>query len=190
LSGKPIKNCDQQSPAYGLSASNAQFARRGIRQELDVFDAAPELVEASNQQSSTVNCWFDTLWCAIKQPYAQSMFKIGNGSGNDRLRNSQAPCGLGHALPFHDGEQNVKVPQLDAAARSGFMQTSFERKMRAYLAAYASREHERRLGWNSFRVLVVATDELRIESMMSALAKQLGELLKAVALFAVGGWQR
>src|SRR5262245_34082040 len=46
------------------------------------------------------------------------MFEIGDRSRNDRLRNSQAPRGLSHALPFYDGEQNVKVPQLDAAANA------------------------------------------------------------------------
>ena len=35
-----------------------------------------------------------------------------------RLRDRQAPCSFGHTLPFHDGEQNVQVPQLDAAANA------------------------------------------------------------------------
>jgi hypothetical protein len=37
---------------------------------------------------------------------------------NDGLRNRQTPCGLSHALPFHDSERNVKVSQVDAAANA------------------------------------------------------------------------
>jgi hypothetical protein len=41
------------------------------------------------------------------------------------------------------------------------MQTSFERKMRAYLAAHAAKQHERHFGWKTFRVLTVTTDHCR-----------------------------
>ena len=54
--------------------------------------------------------------------------------------------------------------------RANFLQTSFDRKMRAYLSAHAAREHERCFGWNTFRVLTVTTDESRLQSMREALA--------------------
>jgi hypothetical protein len=53
--------------------------------------------------------------------------------------------------------------------RSDFKQTSFERKMRAYLTAHAAKQHERQFGWKTFRVLTVTTDEYRRKSMIDAL---------------------
>ena len=54
-------------------------------------------------------------------------------------------------------------------ARSDFLQTSFERKMRAYLTAHAAKQHEKHFGWKTFRVLTVTTDQHRMQSMMEAL---------------------
>ena len=56
-----------------------------------------------------------------------------------------------------------------AQARSDFLQTSFERKMRAYLTAHAGKQHEKHFGWKTFRVLTVTTDQHRMQSMMEAL---------------------
>ena len=56
--------------------------------------------------------------------------------------------------------------------RSDFSQTGFERKLRAYLTAYAAKAHERHFGWSGFRVLTVTTDEHRLRLMMDTL-KQL-----------------
>jgi hypothetical protein len=53
--------------------------------------------------------------------------------------------------------------------RSDFEQTSVERKMRAYLAVHAAKQHERQFGWKNFRVLTVTTDPNRIDTMMMAL---------------------
>jgi hypothetical protein len=53
--------------------------------------------------------------------------------------------------------------------RADLSQSSFERKMRAYLTAYAGNEHLRRFGWKSFRVLVVTTNQHRMQSMIEAL---------------------
>ena len=53
-------------------------------------------------------------------------------------------------------------------ARSDFLQTSFERKMRAYLTAHAGKQHEKHFGWKTFRVLTFTTDQHRMQSMMEA----------------------
>ena len=42
-------------------------------------------------------------------------------------------------------------------ARSDSLQTSFERKMRAYLTAHAGKQHEKHFGWKTFPVLTVTT---------------------------------
>ena len=53
--------------------------------------------------------------------------------------------------------------------RSDLDQTSFEGKMRVYLAGHAAKQHERQFGWKNFRVLTVTTDERRMRSMLDAL---------------------
>jgi hypothetical protein len=53
--------------------------------------------------------------------------------------------------------------------RSDPDQTSFEKKMRVYLAAHAAKQHERQFGWKNFRVLTITTDQQRVQSMKEAL---------------------
>jgi len=53
--------------------------------------------------------------------------------------------------------------------RSDRDQTSFERKMRVYLAAHAAKQHERQFGWKNFRVLTITTDRQRVQSIREAL---------------------
>jgi hypothetical protein len=53
--------------------------------------------------------------------------------------------------------------------RADLRQTSFARKMRAYLTAYAENQHQSRFGWKAYRVLTVTTDDQRMRSMQEAL---------------------
>jgi len=53
--------------------------------------------------------------------------------------------------------------------RSDPEQTSFEGKMRVYLAAHAAKLHVRQFGWPSFRVLTITTDRQRMRTMQAAL---------------------
>ena len=80
---------------------------------------------------------------------------------------------LALGLQFADGSRRCFVVEIDRGTmpvvRADYSQTSFERKMRAYLAAYAAKQHERQFGWKTFRVLTVTTDEHRMRSMMQAL---------------------
>ena len=41
--------------------------------------------------------------------------------------------------------------------------------MRGYLVAHAAKQHERRFGWKTFRVLTVTTDNHRAQSTTEAL---------------------
>ena len=78
-------------------------------------------------------------------------------------------------LQFPDGSRHSFMVEIDRGtmpiARSDFLQTSFERKMRAYLTADAAKQHERQFGWKTFRVLTVTTDQHRMQSMLEALSK-------------------
>jgi Replication-relaxation len=77
------------------------------------------------------------------------------------------------ALRLNGGARRNFMVEIDRGTmpvrRADFDKTSFERKMLGYLAAHAAREHERRLGWKNFRVLVVTTDGQRTKTMLEAL---------------------
>ncbi len=76
-------------------------------------------------------------------------------------------------LAFADGSRRCFMVEIDRGtmpvARSAIAQTSFERKMRAYLTAHAIRVHERHFGWKTFRVLTVTTDHHRAQHMRAVL---------------------
>jgi hypothetical protein len=78
-------------------------------------------------------------------------------------------------LQFADGSRHSFMVEIDRGtmpiARSDFLQTSFERKTRAYLTAHAEKQHEKHFGWKTFRVLTVTTDHHRMQSMMDALRR-------------------
>jgi hypothetical protein len=77
-------------------------------------------------------------------------------------------------LRFRDGSRRCFMVEIDRGTmpivRANFLQTSFDRKMHAYLSAHAARQHEQHFGWKTFRVLTVTTDATRIQSMREALA--------------------
>jgi protein involved in plasmid replication-relaxation len=78
-------------------------------------------------------------------------------------------------VKFSDGSKHSFMVEIDRGTmpvvRSNFEQTSFERKMRAYLTAHAAKQHEQRFGWKTFRVLTVTTDKYRMQSMIDALRR-------------------
>jgi Replication-relaxation len=53
--------------------------------------------------------------------------------------------------------------------RRNFSQSSFAKKLQAYLAVHAARLAEKQFAIKSFRVLTITTDEKRIQSMIAAL---------------------
>lgn len=74
---------------------------------------------------------------------------------------------------FKDGSRRCFMVEIDRGTmpieRSDIRQTSFGRKMRAYLTVHAARQHERHFGWKTFRVLTVTTNDPRRRSMMETL---------------------
>ena len=76
-------------------------------------------------------------------------------------------------IAFPDGSRRCFMVEIDRGtmpiSRSDLRQTSIERKMRAYLAAHANKQHESQFGWKAFRVLTVTTDHQRMHSMIEAL---------------------
>lgn len=82
---------------------------------------------------------------------------------------------LAFGLAFADGSRRCFMVEIDRGTmpvvRADITQTSFERKMRGYLTAYAAKQHERKFGWRAFRVLTVTTDKTRKQTMLDALGK-------------------
>jgi len=82
---------------------------------------------------------------------------------------------LAFGVLFGDGSRRCFVVEIDRGtmpvARHDLRQTSLERKMRGYLTAHATKQHERRFGWKTFRVLIITTDEHRARSALEALRR-------------------
>jgi hypothetical protein len=80
---------------------------------------------------------------------------------------------IAFAIDMKTGARRNFLVEIDRGTmpitRADFSQTSIERKLRSYLSAYASRLFERNVGWKSFRVLFVTSDETRVASMLDAL---------------------
>jgi hypothetical protein len=69
-------------------------------------------------------------------------------------------------IGFPDSTRRCFMVEMDRGTmpitRSNMSQSSFERKMRGYLSAHASKQHEQQFGWKAFRVLTVTTDQQRL----------------------------
>jgi DNA-binding Lrp family transcriptional regulator len=80
---------------------------------------------------------------------------------------------LAFGLLSPDGKRRCFMVEIDRGTmpirRSDIRQTSFDRKMRTYLAAHAAQQHEQRFGWKTFRVLTVTSDRQRARSLIDAL---------------------
>lgn len=76
-------------------------------------------------------------------------------------------------LMFPDGSRRCFMVEIDRGTmpimRADLAQTSFVRKMQAYLAAHTTKQHESQFGWRTFRVLTVTTDRNRAQSIKEAL---------------------
>jgi DNA-binding Lrp family transcriptional regulator len=94
---------------------------------------------------------------------------------NGILRDIAVVPDLAFGLALPDGSRRCFMVEIDRGTmpvvRTDYAQTSFERKMRGYLAAYAAKQHEKKFGWKAFRVLTITTDDTRKRSMVEALAK-------------------
>ncbi|WP_182869601.1 replication-relaxation family protein [Bradyrhizobium diazoefficiens] len=94
-------------------------------------------------------------------------------SHNGRSLDIRVVPDLVFGLMFPDGSRRCFMVEIDRGtmpiSRSDFRQTSFERKMQAYLTAYGQGQHTQQFGWKTFRVLVVTTDKKRARSMIETL---------------------
>jgi hypothetical protein len=170
-----------QGGEYGnreWTRQNQEAGRPFIDHQLEIVDfyVALELATRSRRDirlihSNELIAEFPEQTRAMRNPLAWRV----NVSANGKSEEVGLIPDLVFGLRFPDGSRRCFMVEIDRGtmpiSRSDLRQTSFERKMRAYLAAYAAKQHEQQFGWKAFRVLTVATDEHRVQSMMEALRK-------------------
>jgi hypothetical protein len=159
-----------------LSRKNTEAGRPFIEHQLEIVDFHVALQGAASKRIDVRLMPHHELIAALPEktkrlpnPFALKVTISHDGSRRDVGLVSDLVFGLA----FSDGSHRYGMVEIDRGtmpiSRSSFVQSSLEKKMRAYLAAHAVGQHEKQFGWKTFRVLVVTTDEHRMHSMMAAL---------------------
>jgi hypothetical protein len=159
-----------------LSRRNTEAGRPFIEHQLEIVDFHVALQRAASNRTDVRLMPHHGLIAALpaqtqrlRNPFALKVKISHDGSRRDVGLVSDLVFGL----TFPEGSRRYGMVEIDRGAmpisRSNFTQSSFQKKMRAYLAAHAARQHEKQFGWKTFRLPVVTTDEHRIQSMMSTL---------------------
>lgn len=172
------------SEHHGFGFSNPEWSRKNreagrpfIEHQLEIMDfyvgvqlAAAQRADLSMIHPEELIAEFPDQVFSASNPFALQTRIQHHGM----MLNVGIVPDLVFGLRFNDGSRRCFMVEIDRGTmpvtRSNLMQTSFERKMRAYLSAYAARQHERHFGWKAFRVLTVTTDADRIGSLRDALA--------------------
>ncbi len=160
------------------SRKNREAGRPFIEHQLEIIDFRVALQRAANARGDIEIIHPDELAATMpdttrvaRDPFAMQVRVSHNGTMHDIGLVPDFAFGIRYA----DGSRKCFLVEIDRGTmpivRSNFSQTSFQRKMRAYLSAQAARLHERQFGWKAFRVLTVTTDPVRIQSMIDAARK-------------------
>jgi hypothetical protein len=165
---------------YGIEFANVEWSRKNrtvgrpfIEHQLGIMDFYVGLERATRGRADVRLISSDEIAAAIpertRNPFSLKVKVPRRGIMRERALVPDLVFGL--ALP--DRSARYFMVEIDRGTmpvvRRNVMQTSFAEKMRAYLIAHAAKQHERRFGWQSFRVLTVTTDHHRAQSMMEAL---------------------
>jgi DNA-binding Lrp family transcriptional regulator len=160
------------------SRKNRQAGRPFIEHQLEVVDFYVALQRAASQRRNVRLIHPDEIVASFpdqsfseRNPFALRV-KISHQSVTHEI--GLVPD-LVFGLLFADGSRRCFMVEIDRGTmpitRRDIRQTSLERKMRAYLTAHATKQHVRRFGWKTFRVLTVTTDEHRVRSTLDELRR-------------------
>jgi hypothetical protein len=159
-----------------LSRKNREAGRPFIEHQLEIANFQVSLERAVRIRSDMRLLQPEELIAATRQParVGRDAFTLrGRVTYRGRTHESGVVPDLVFGLAFSDGTRRYYMVEIDRGTmpvrRSDPGQTSFEGKMRTYLAAHAAKQHVRQFGWQSFRVLTVTTDHRRMRSMQDAL---------------------
>jgi Replication-relaxation len=167
-----------QFPDVEWGRRNREAGRPFIEHQLEIVDFQVALEQALKKATDVRLIHSDELIAAfperthnVRNPFALRVSISHNGNTHDIGLSPD----LAFGLRFADGSRRCFMVEIDRGtmpiSRSDLTQTSVERKMRAYLTAYAAKQHEQQFGWKAFRVLVVTTDDQRMRSMQETLGR-------------------
>lgn len=170
---------------YGIDFANVEWSRKNrkagrpfIEHQLEIVDFQISLDSATRDRDDVRLMHADEIIASMpnqaparRSPFALRVKLTHKGT----VREIGVVPDFVFGLKARDGAIRSFMVEIDRGTmpvvRSDFEQTSFERKMRAYLTAHAAKQHERQFGWKTFRVLTITTDEYRRQSMIDALRR-------------------
>jgi DNA-binding Lrp family transcriptional regulator len=170
---------------YGIAFANVEWSRKNreagrpfIEHQLEIVDFQVALDRATRDRGDMRLVHADEIIAGMPEqplrshnPFTMRVKLSHQGS----VREIGVAPDFVFGLKFDDGSKRCFMVEIDRGTmpivRADFSQTSYERKMRSYLTAHASKRHERQFGWKTFRVLTVTTDENRAHSMTETLRK-------------------
>jgi DNA-binding Lrp family transcriptional regulator len=178
---------------HGLTFANLEWSRKNreagrpfIEHQLEIMDFYVALQTAMRDRSDARLVHGDEMIATLPDRAARLSLRV-------KLRDRGAVHEIGivpdlvFGIRLANGAQYNFMVEIDRGTmpivRSDIRQTSFARKMRAYLAGHAARTHERHFGWKTFRVLTVTTDANRMQTMMDALGRIHGARSQGAQLF-------
>lgn len=159
-----------------LSRRNREAGRPFIEHQLEIVDFQVALEQAVRKRSDIALIHSDELISAfpeqtrsMRNPLAMRVGVLHNG----KTQEIGLIPDLIFGIRFPDGSRRCFMVEIDRGTmpiiRADIGQTSFVRKMQAYLAVHATKQHESQFGWRTFRVLAVTTDRNRAQSIKEAL---------------------
>jgi hypothetical protein len=162
----------------GWSRKNRKAGRPFIEHQLEIVDFQVAIDRATRDREGVQLMHADEIIVAMpdqprlrRNPFALRTKVSHKGT----VREVGVVPDFVFCLAVQDRSKQNFMVEIDRGTmpvtRSNFDQTSFEKKMRAYLTAHATQQHYQRFGWKTFRVLTVTTDEYRIRSMIDALSR-------------------
>jgi hypothetical protein len=166
----------------GISLGNIEFSRKSrevgrpfIEHQLEIANFQVSLERAVRNHPDIRLLQPEELIATTRQParVGRDAFTLrGPVTHRGATRESGVVPDLVFGLAFSDGTRRNFMTEIDRGTmpvrRSTPSQTSFEGKMRTYLAAHAAKQHAQQFGWQSFRVLTVTTDHRRMQSMLES----------------------
>lgn len=158
------------------SRKNDQAGRPFIEHQLEIVDFRMALEHAARIRGDIRIIHPEEIIASspeqtrkMRNPFTFRATISNNGSAHDIAVIPDFVFGL----MFPDGSRRCFMVEIDRGtmpvSRTDITQTSFERKMRAYLTVEASKQHKTQFGWKTFRVLTVTTETDRMNSMLEAL---------------------
>lgn len=161
------------------SHKNREAGRPFIEHQIEIVNFEVALRQAVAQRSDVRLIAAEEMnSAASRQPIqaGRAPFALrAKLSHRGKVREVSLVPDLVFGLQLTNGDRRNFMVEIDRGtmpiSRSDLSQTSFERKMRVYLAAHVARQHHRQFGWRNFRVLIVTTTTSRIGAMVEVLRR-------------------